>query len=211
MQTKTRPRPRHRALAGALLAATLTTGGLTACGGGAAVDAADPGVGNKVAASQPATPAARPLAASKPTGLQIPAAGVDATTMLDLTTDAAGELAVPDPDTAADDPGWWTGGVTPGEKGVAVLVAHYDTKHGPALMKNVARLAPGDEIRVPRADGATATFTIREIQDVPKTDFPTSKVYTPTPTPELRLLTCGGPIKDGHRANNVILYASLAA
>ncbi|MEI5101560.1 sortase [Streptomyces sp. PmtG] len=76
-------------------------------------------------------------------------------------------------------------------------------------MRNVAKVKVGDEILVPRADGDTAAFRVRAIQQVDKKDFPTHKVYGATDRPELRLLTCGGPIKDGHRTDNIILYADL--
>ncbi|MFJ9340251.1 sortase domain-bontaining protein [Streptomyces sp. NPDC101733] len=73
--------------------------------------------------------------------------------------------------------------MTPGEPGPAVLVAHFDTKHGPALMKDVKKIRLGDLVEVPRADGATAKFKIREIEEVNKKAFPTDKVYGPTPPP----------------------------
>lgn len=61
--------------------------------------------------------------------MKIDAAGVDAKRMVDLEVDAAtGELGVPNADTDANSPGWWTGGVTPGEKGVSVLVAHSSSR-----------------------------------------------------------------------------------
>lgn len=131
--------------------------------------------------------------------------------MVDLTLDATGELGVPNPDTDANSPGWWTGSVTPGEKGVSVLVAHFDTRHGPALMKGVEKMKLGDTIEVPREDGSTARFRVREIQAVSKKDFPTDKVYGSTDHAELRLLTCGGGIEHGHRTDNVIFYADLIA
>ncbi|MEU5955510.1 class F sortase [Streptomyces sp. NPDC047525] len=191
-------------------AATLTAAlgvGLIACGQGSGDPAPDVKVHN--AAAAPAAEPHAPLEKSRPTGLRIPAAGVDATSMLDLGVGADDALEVPPAD-KAEEPGWWTGGVTPGEKGAAVLVAHYDTAKGPALMKNVAKVRMGDEIEVPRADGSTATFKVREIEQVDKKNFPTHKVYGATDRPELRLLTCGGPIKDGHRTDNIILYADLA-
>ncbi|MFD8979478.1 sortase domain-bontaining protein [Streptomyces sp. NPDC059564] len=194
----------------ALTALALTVSGtLAACGGSATAKLApDPEVGSTATAQ--AASAAPALERSKPTGMKIDAAGVDAKKMVDLTVDpSSGELGVPDADTDADSPGWWTEGVTPGETGVSVLVAHFDTRHGPALMKDVKKIQLGDTIEVPREDGKTAKFKIREIEDVNKRDFPTDKVYGPTPRPELRLLTCGGPLKDGHRTNNVILYADL--
>ncbi|MEU6991908.1 class F sortase [Streptomyces sp. NPDC046465] len=183
--------------------------GLIACGQGGKSDPA-PDVKVNNAATTQAKQAVTPLKASEPTGLRIPSAGVDATSMLGLSVGADNELQVPPVD-KADEPGWWTGGVTPGEKGAAVIVAHYDTANGPALMKNVAKVKVGDTVQVPRADGSTATFRVREIQQVDKKDFPTNKVYGATGRPELRLLTCGGPIVNGHRSDNIILYADLVS
>ncbi|WCD86992.1 hypothetical protein KPP03845_103359 [Streptomyces xanthophaeus] len=205
----------RRAVAASAVAVT-ATGALVGCGGGGtgaggagAKLAADPQVGS-TAAPAPATGGDLSLPRSEPTGLKIASAGVDAAKMVDLAVDpASGELGVPDADTEADAPGWWTQGVTPGERGVAVLVAHFDTRHGPALMKDVKKVGLGDLVEVPREDGRTARFKIREIEDVNKKDFPTDKVYGDTHRAELRLLTCGGPLKDGHRTNNVIFYADL--
>ncbi|MEV0119287.1 class F sortase [Streptomyces sp. NPDC050844] len=200
-------RPTARIVAAAALTGALGVG-LIACGQGSGSPAPDVKVNN--AAAAPAARPQAPLEKSRPTGLRIPAAGVDATSMLDLGVGADGALDVPPVD-KAEEPGWWTGAVTPGEKGAAVLVAHYDTARGPALMKDVAKVRMGDEIEVPRADGSTATFKVREIQQVNKENFPTHKVYGATDRPELRLLTCGGPIKNGHRTDNIILYADLVA
>ncbi|WP_315892843.1 sortase domain-bontaining protein [Streptomyces sp. P9(2023)] len=64
-------------------------------------------------------------------------------------------------------------------------------------------------MEVGRADGSTATFEVRAIQQVDKKDFPTNKVYGKTDRPELRLITCGGSVEDGHRTDNIILFADL--
>ncbi|MCX4779034.1 sortase domain-containing protein [Streptomyces sp. NBC_01264] len=209
-------RATFRTAAVAAIVALTACGTLTACGSGSGTGTglpADPEVGSTAApAPEGGHPAAAALPRSKPTGMKIDAAGVDAKKMVDLAVDpATGELGVPNADTDADNPGWWTQGVTPGEKGVSVLVAHFDTKYGPAVMKNVKKIKLGDLIEVPREDGRTARFKIREIEDVAKKDFPTDKVYGDTNRPELRLLTCGGEIRNGHRTNNVILYADLVA
>lgn len=206
------PVPRRRHTTRIVTAAALTTAvgiGLIACAqGGAGAPAPDVRVHNAVA--DRGERAVTPLKPSEPTGLRIPSAGVDATSMLGLAVGADRELDVPPVD-RADEPGWWTGGVTPGEKGPAVIVAHYDTANGPALMKDVAKVGVGDTVEVPRADGGTAVFAVREIQQVDKKDFPTNKVYGATDRPELRLLTCGGPLVDGHRSDNIILYADLVS
>ncbi|MEU4795917.1 class F sortase [Streptomyces sp. NPDC023327] len=203
-----RARERWRTGRVAVLAglAAASGAGLIACGWGGGAPAPDVRVHGAAAPWAGRAPA--PLTASRPTGLRIPAAGVDARSMLGLGVGADRELDVPPVD-KADEPGWWTGGVTPGERGPAVLVAHYDTVRGPALMRNVGRVRVGDAIQVPRADGRTARFRVREIQQVDKRDFPTHKVYGATGRPELRLLTCGGPLVGGHRSDNIILYADL--
>ncbi|SDJ78260.1 class F sortase [Streptomyces indicus] len=207
MTTPTLPRtPRRATRIAAASVLTVSLGaGLMACGQGA-----QPGPDVKVAntATAQAKQAAQAMQRSKPTGLKIESAGVDATSMLDLTTDSTGELQVPPAD-KAELPGWWQDGPTPGEKGASVLVAHYDTAKGPALMKNVKDIKIGDAVEVKRADGTTAHFKVREIEQVNKKDFPTNKVYGETNRAELRILTCGGGLKDGHRTDNIILYADL--
>jgi hypothetical protein len=46
-----------------------------------------------------------------------------------------------------------------------------------------------------------------------KSHFPTSRVYGPVPTPELRLITCGGLFDPsrGSYLSNVVVYATLIA
>jgi hypothetical protein len=41
--------------------------------------------------------------------------------------------------------------------------------------------------------------------------FPTLKVYGMTPTPQLRLITCGGifDTQTGHYLSNIVVYATL--
>ncbi|MEV2250098.1 hypothetical protein AB0I94_05930 [Streptomyces sp. NPDC050147] len=48
------------------------------------------------------------------------------------------------------------------------------------------------------------------MERVDKTNIPTHKVYGATERPELRPLTCGGPVRDGHRTDDIIPYADLA-
>ncbi|WP_274913679.1 class F sortase [Streptomyces sp. WZ-12] len=159
------------------------------------------------AAAPPKTPAS-PMPAAAPVRVRIPAAGVDTGPVLRLGLAADGTVEVP-PVKDADRIGWYDKGVTPGERGPAVLIGHYDTVEGPAVMKDVARIRPGDRILVDRTDGSTAVFAVRALQQVDKERFPTRRVYGNTPRPELRLITCGGDLRDGHRPDNIIVYADL--
>ncbi|MFI6847585.1 class F sortase [Kitasatospora sp. NBC_00085] len=159
----------------------------------------------------PTTPATapRPFAASAPTRLLVPAAGVDAP-VTGLGLNADGTVEVPAADRAGE-VGWYRNGPTPGETGPAVLIGHYDTAHGPAVFHSLPKLRPGDAIQVQRADGSTVEFRVRTLLQAPKDRFPTETVYGDTPAPELHLITCGGRIgADGHWTDNIIILADLA-
>ncbi|MFF1905714.1 class F sortase [Kitasatospora sp. NPDC058218] len=175
--------------------------------GSAAAPAADR-TGGAAAATGAATPMPKPFAASAPTRLLVPSAGVDApVTGLGLNPD--GTVEVPSADRAGE-VGWYRNGPTPGETGPAVLIGHYDTAHGPAVFAALPKLRPGDLAGVQRADGSTVEFKVRALLQAGKDRFPTETVYGNTAAPELRLITCGGRIgADGHWTDNIIVLADL--
>ncbi|MET9954640.1 class F sortase [Streptomyces sp. NPDC006339] len=160
------------------------------------------------AAPAPTGRAAAPMPRSLPVRVKVPAAGVDTGPVLRLGLNADGTVEVPSVG-QADRIGWYEKGVTPGETGPAILIGHYDTAQGPAVLKDVGRIRVGDRITVTRADGTDAVFRVRELEQVAKKAFPTGKVYGDTSRPELRLITCGGELVDGHRPDNIVVYADL--
>ncbi|MEU9858837.1 class F sortase [Streptomyces sp. NPDC047974] len=193
-------------------AAVLLVAALAGCSAGGAPDAVTPPARIvESAAPAPAATAApvKPLARSLPVRVELPAAGVDARGVLELGLNADGTVEVPSV-AQAERIGWYGKGVTPGETGPAVLIGHFDTERGPAVLKDVAKVRVGDPVTVTRADGTVAVFRVRELEQVDKDAFPTEKVYGNTRRPELRLITCGGELVDGHRPDNIILYADLA-
>ncbi|MFD4539883.1 class F sortase [Streptomyces bauhiniae] len=151
-----------------------------------------------------------PMARSLPVRVTIPSAGVDTGPILELGLAADGTVEVPSV-AQAGRIGWYSKGVTPGEMGPAVLIGHYDTVKGPAVLRNVGRIKQGARITVARADGSAAVFSVRTVEQVDKDAFPTAKVYGDTPRPELRLITCGGAIENGHRPDNIIIYGDLVS
>ncbi|MGW5607972.1 class F sortase [Streptomyces sp. NPDC003753] len=175
-------------------------------GPAANITASAPPPSHASASSPTSSPA--PLPASAPVRVRIPAAGVDTSPVLQLGLAADGTVQVPSV-AQADRIGWYREGVTPGQTGPAVLIGHFDTVNGPAVLRNVARVRPGDTITVDRADGSTAVFAVRTLQQVDKRHFPTQRVYGDTSRPELRVITCGGDLRAGHRPDNIILYADL--
>ncbi|MFG2643162.1 class F sortase [Streptomyces sp. NPDC048370] len=193
-----------------VLAALTALTALTGCAGGGAgapATAVPPAKVVETASPAPAASAA-PLPRSKPVRVRVPAAGVDTGPVLELGLAGDGTVEVPS-EADAERIGWYDKGVTPGQTGPAILIGHFDTARGPAVLKNVAKVRVGDEITVTRADGTDAVFRVRELEQVDKKAFPTRKVYGDTTRPELRLITCGGELVDGHRPDNIILYADL--
>ncbi|MEV6575497.1 class F sortase [Streptomyces sp. NPDC051577] len=209
------PRAARTLLAAALLA-PVALAALTGCGTdrpAGEADAPPPHIAatpaREASAAPSAPPAAlTPLPASEPVRVRIPAAGVDTSPVLRLGLEADGTVEVPSV-ADGDRIGWYTKGVTPGQRGPAVLIGHFDTARGPAVLKDVSKVHVSDEITVSRADGRSAVFRVRELEQVDKKRFPTAKVYGNTTRPELRVVTCGGEITDGHRPDNIILYADL--
>ncbi|MGW5419714.1 class F sortase [Streptomyces sp. NPDC003943] len=186
---------------------------LTGCSSPAAEPASAVPAPRVTATAAPAPaeqPAAAPLPRSLPVRVRVPSAGVDTGPVLELGLNADGTVQVPSV-AQADRIGWYDKGVTPGETGPAVLIGHYDTVKGPAVLRDVGRIHVGDRITVTRADGTDAVFRVRELEQVGKKSFPTKKVYGDTSRPELRLITCGGDLVDGHRPDNIVVYADLLA
>ncbi len=154
----------------------------------------------------PPAPAVVPVEA--PAAVRIPVLDV-ASPLVPLGTDAAGVLVPP---ATADVAGWYAEGPAPGEIGPAVVAGHVDSRSGPGVFLDLARLRPGDTVEIDRADGTVLEFVVRSVGTVAKDAFPTATVYGPTPVPELRLITCGGEFdtRTGHYRANVIIHAALA-
>ncbi|MFJ8142767.1 class F sortase [Streptomyces sp. NPDC096013] len=151
-----------------------------------------------------------PLSRSLPVKIAIPAIFIEApVTGLDL--DQRGRLGAP-PMSTPKVVGWFRGGPSPGEAGASLIVGHRDTKTGPAIFLNLNALHPGDLVKVTRADGTTAAFTVDTVKRFAKDKFPDDKVYGATRRPELRLMTCGGNFdkKQGYAAN-VVVFAHLVS
>ncbi|MEU8622383.1 class F sortase [Streptomyces sp. NPDC048623] len=213
--------------AGPALAAGTAAHGAPAAVGKAAADGANGangaegasgaagGAGHKGAAKAAAgaavpkpQPPPAPLARSRPTTLAVPAITIEAP-VVGLGLEPTGSLATP----PVDNPrvvGWYANGVTPGERGTAVVVGHRDTRTGPAIFLNLNSLDPGNTVRIARADGRVAVFTVDRVRTYAKSAFPDEEVYGAAKRPELRLITCGGAFdhKQGY-ASNIVVFAHL--
>ena len=141
---------------------------------------------------------------AEPVRLRIPALQVD-TPLERLGRQPDGTIAVPESPNIA---GWYVAGPRPGQPGPAVILGHVDSINGPGVFFRLDQLSPGAAVEVDRADGTTAGFRVVSVSRVPKTNFPSDLVYSPTLQPSLRLVTCGGSFDYRARSyrDNVIVY-----
>jgi LPXTG-site transpeptidase (sortase) family protein len=149
---------------------------------------------------------AQPAPVASPVSLTIPLIGVK-TNLITLGLAQGGVMQVPTSTTVA---GWYTGSPRPGSIGSAIIVGHIDSVSRPGVFFRLTELRRGDDVFVKRADGTTVEFRVTSIQTYLKDQFPTEKVYGPTPDAELRLITCGGAFDPatGHYLSNIVVYAT---
>ncbi len=152
---------------------------------------------------------AAPLAFSRPVQIDIPKLDVDAPVMR-LGLAANHTVAVP-PLENHNLTGWYDGSVAPGQKGTSVILGHVDSFTGISAFFYIKTLRRGNQIKVMRANGSMAIFTVDGVQKVVKSAFPTSDVYGNVKYPSLRLITCGGAFDTATRQylDNIVVYAHL--
>jgi hypothetical protein len=157
------------------------------------------------AASQPST-----LGPSDPLRVDIPAIDVHAPTT-PLGVDSSGEVELP----PLDQPqltSWYRLGVSPGERGNAVIMGHVDSaRSGPSVFYSLGNLKPGQTIEVTRRDNTVAVFTIDRVTLYDKDAIPKADIFGPSDHAGLRLITCGGAFDSHERSyvSNVVVFASL--
>ncbi|MGW5044613.1 class F sortase [Streptomyces griseoluteus] len=164
------------------------------------------GVGD-IALPAPATP----LPDSVPQRVDIPQLAIQAP-VVKRGLDGRGGIDPP----PFDQPGvvgWYGAGTAPGADGTALLVGHVDTRTRPAVFYRLSTLERGETVRVVRADGKVARFTIDDVEVLPAAHFDAARAYgTRHPgRAELRLITCGGTYDRLTRAYtaNVVVSAYL--
>ncbi|ARP70396.1 class F sortase [Streptomyces pluripotens] len=152
-------------------------------------------------------PPAKPLGEAPPQRVDIPQLGVQAPVVA-RGLDGGGAIDPP----PFDQPGvvgWYGSGTTPGAEGAALLVGHVDTETRPAVFYKLSTLTPGETVRVVRADGRVAEFTIDDVRVLPRAGFDARQAYGPHEPgrAELRLITCGGSydrVSRSYTANVVV-------
>ncbi|MCW2941079.1 MAG: peptidase sortase [Actinomycetia bacterium] len=190
------------------VAAVLAVAGIVTLGKGAFhVDPPDPRFAGMWALQH--IPDGSALPASPPLRVDIADAGVHAEVM-PVGQNPDGTVEVP-PFSRASYAGWYQYGPAPGVRGAAVVLGHVDDTHGAAAFYKLGTVTRGDEVNVTRKDGSVGVFEVDAVEKVPKTRFPTDRVYGSVRYAGLRLVTCGGRFdRTAHSyVDNVIVYAHL--
>ncbi|WP_322870326.1 class F sortase [Streptomyces goshikiensis] len=172
------------------------------------------GLGGGAVAGAPGLrlPAAHtPLGAAPPARVDMPSIGIKAP-VVSRGLDKDGAIDPPPYDRPGT-VGWWGGGAQPGTAGTALLVGHVDTASKPAVFYGLSSAKPGDSVRVVRADGTVAEFTVEDVQVYERAGFDPHKAYGPRVPgrAELRLVTCGGTYDKAAKqySANVVVSAYL--
>ncbi|MGW0393887.1 class F sortase [Streptomyces sp. NPDC003042] len=165
--------------------------------------------GGPVGAGLP--PAHAPLSAAVPARVDVPSIGVQAP-VISRGLDRDGAIDPP-PYALPGTVGWWGAGAAPGATGTALMVGHVDTRSKPAVFFGLGSTRPGDKIRVARADGSVAEFTIEDVRTYERAGFDPHQAYGPRVKgrAELRLVTCGGTYDKATKrySANVVVSAYL--
>ncbi len=150
---------------------------------------------------------APPVAASTPVRIEIPAIGVESD-LIGLGLQPDGTMEIP---LAGFPGGWYDGSPTPGEVGPSIVAGHVDWGGSPGIFYRLRELKSGDSVIVSRQDDSVLTFTVSDVEQYPKAEFPTASVYGDIDYAGLRLITCGGAFDDDAASydDNIVVYAAL--
>jgi sortase (surface protein transpeptidase) len=169
-----------------------------------------PGFAGKLQNPVADAPVAASTAGVIATRVQIPSIGVDTKLIgLDLKPHT-NQLKAPLDFNVA---GWYVNGTIPGNIGPAVIDGHVDSPTAPGVFLHLSKLKIGAQIAVTLSNKEVKTFVVTKTMPFPKTKFPTDEVYGPTPTPQLRVITCDGIFNKatGHYLDNLVVFASLVS
>jgi sortase A len=123
-----------------------------------------------------------------PSRLEIPRLDVDAHVQHVGYTDD-GRMDEPD---EFEDVAWFQYGFFPGAPGNSVIAGHLDSDTGAAVFAGLYLMEPGDEISVTGEDGEELTFVVTDVERVLAEEAPLDRIFGPSDTPKLNLITCEG-------------------
>lgn len=139
-----------------------------------------------------------------PIGISIPSIGVQSL----ITPTGVLDDGTVDVPADASIAGWFEPGPRPGERGPAVVMGHVDSRsQGPGVFYRLREIPVGAVVTIETTDGVER-FVVRSVEQYPKDEFPTERVYGSVRESELRLITCGGSFDASVRSyrDNIVAF-----
>lgn len=157
------------------------------------------------------TTLAAPSQVSSPARVSVPAIGADSS-LIEVDLDANRVLQAP----PVEQPGQAAWYRRSGINGMPLVVLGHingrvDGVSTPGVFARLAELPVGATVDVARGDSTVYTFTVTRVESYDKDAIPTAVIYGDTATPEIRVISCGGPFEGGVHgyANNVVAFGTL--
>ncbi|WP_233254412.1 class F sortase [Salipaludibacillus keqinensis] len=142
-----------------------------------------------------------------PSMIEIPSIEVEAE-IIHVGLEDDGAMEVPN---EGDLVGWFNRGAKPGAKGNSVLAGHVDDRTGPAIFFDLKDLDVGDDIIITDEDGTVLTFQVKDREIYPYDDAPIAKVFGPSSSRNLNLITCTGEFdrNQGTHRERLVIFTEL--
>jgi len=148
------------------------------------------------------------LIVTNPVRVTIPAIGVDASVQ-DVGLADDGSMGVP---IGYADVAFYQLGVDPGQAGYSAFTGHISSIYYPGVFYNIDGLSKGNTVHIFGDDGTELVFLVQEVDRYSADSFPMNKVFSPTDTPGVVLITCGGdwdPVAHLF-ADRIVVFATIS-
>lgn len=123
--------------------------------------------------------------------------------------DTNGHIAAP---TNIHDAAWYKTSAKPGQTGTTFIDGHLSGPNEPGVFAELKKLATGDDITIETGAGATVTYTVEKVEQLPvdQVNMEEALQYK-SDEQSLTLMTCGGHFDRAKNAyeDRVIVYATV--
>lgn len=107
--------------------------------------------------------------------------------------------------------GWYSGSAKPGQPGAMLIDGHVAAWKTKGIFYDLAKLQPGDKLKIERGDGKIFNYQVRLTKTYPVDKLDMAKLLSPIDPakPGLNLITCAGAIEQasGHFTDRTVIFA----
>jgi LPXTG-site transpeptidase (sortase) family protein len=136
------------------------------------------------------TPTPTPTPFAVPIKISIPRLNIDASIVQVGYIAEKNQVGIP---RSAMDVGWYDRSPIPGEPGVSIMSAHYDTPTGlPGIFYSLGQMQIGDEFFIVNMDKQQLKYVVTQATNFPLDTFPKDLIYSEKEDSNISLITCSG-------------------